>query len=161
MTHLDSHRHQSILIHRAGTAVGKAALEVALVRQNGSSDHIFCTVDNSAEAEDIITRLDVVSDHIFVSGSTTSFLRSVTEATGGRGVDLVLSTFADPNLIAASWKCLAQYGHLVQLVGWEASAKARRSDGHLHGMDILGESKTFSRVDLAQILRRRPHALQR
>ncbi|KLU87087.1 hypothetical protein MAPG_06092, partial [Magnaporthiopsis poae ATCC 64411] len=150
---------QSILIHRARTAVGKAALEIALERQSGSSDHIFCTVDNSAEAEEIITKLDVASDHIFASGSTTSFLRSVTQATNGQGVDVVLSTFADPSLVAASWKCLTQYGHLIQLVGWEASAEAQRGGDQLHGMNILRESKTFSRVDLAQLLQRRPHAL--
>ncbi|KAL8369828.1 hypothetical protein RB595_000258 [Gaeumannomyces hyphopodioides] len=150
---------QSILIHRAETPVGRAALEVALERYGSRRDQIFATVTNAAEAEEVITKFHLAGDRIFVSGSTASFLRSVTEATGGKGVDIVLSTFADPKLVAASWKCLAPYGHLVQLAGWEASPRTHSSGEQLGGIDVLRESKTFSRVDLAQVLNRRPHSL--
>ncbi|KAL8330451.1 hypothetical protein RB593_001456 [Gaeumannomyces tritici] len=150
---------QSILIHSAETPIGRAALEIALERHDDKSDDIFATVTNAAEAEEVMTKFHLASDHVFISGSTTSFLRSVTEATAVKGVDIVLSTFADPRLVEASWKCLTPYGHLIQLAGWDASPRTRDSGEQLRGIDILRDSKTFSRVDLAQVLNRRPHSL--
>lgn len=88
-------------------------------------------------------KLGIPSSHVFDSRST-SFLQSVLEATGGRGVDIVLNSLAGP-LLHASWACVAPFGKMVEL---------GKRDFLLNGTLTLKpfiQNRAFHGVDLLQI----------
>ncbi|PWY69920.1 hypothetical protein BO83DRAFT_61160 [Aspergillus eucalypticola CBS 122712] len=60
----------------------------------------------------LVHNLGIHSSHVFASRST-SFLHSVLEATGGRGVNIVQNSLAGP-LLHASWACVAPFGRMVE-----------------------------------------------
>ncbi|WYZ43619.1 hypothetical protein EsH8_VII_000055 [Colletotrichum jinshuiense] len=99
----------SVLIHSAAGGVGIAAIQVA--KMVGAV--IYCTVSKNTKAEFLVDSFGIPRHHIFNSRDAT-FLPAVLEATGGRGVDVVLNSLAG-ELLHASWKCVAMFGVFVEI----------------------------------------------
>ncbi len=95
-----------VLIHAAAGGVGLAAIEIA--RWAGAK--VIATV-GSKEKEDYVRSLGV--EHVFNSRSLT-FAAGVMEATGGRGVDIVLNSLTG-EFQSKGLEVLAPYGRFIEL----------------------------------------------
>ena len=95
-----------VLIHAAAGGVGHAA--IALGRAMGA--RLFATA--SAGKREYVRSLGV--PHVFDSREP-SFAAPLLEATGGRGVDIVLNSLTGPGFIEASLSCLGPGGRFVEL----------------------------------------------
>jgi NADPH:quinone reductase-like Zn-dependent oxidoreductase len=114
--------------------VGLAAIEVA--QEAGA--RIIATV-GSKEKEAFVRALGV--EHVF-SSRTAEFAAAVMEATGGRGVDVVLNSLSG-ELIDRGLEVLAPYGRFVEL------GKRDIYEDRPVGMRIFRKNISFHVVDLA------------
>ena len=106
---------ESVLIHAVGSGVGTAALQLARAagaRPIGTS--------RTAEKLERCERLGLDARDAIVSGPE-GFTDAANNATGGRGVDLVIDTVGG-DVLARSLSCLAPRGRIV-LVGLLAGAR--------------------------------------
>lgn len=74
----------------------------------------------------------------------SSFLPALMRVTQGRGVDVVLNSLAG-ELLHASWKCVAEFGKMVEI---------GKRDFLEHGkldMDAFGGNRAFFGVDLIRL----------
>ena len=74
--------------------------------------------------------------------------------TGGRGVDVVLNSLSG-DLLHASWKCVAEFGKLIEL-----GKRDLMAFGKLDLQHFL-PNRSYSCVDLAHMIRERPKAVGR
>ncbi|KAF9880614.1 hypothetical protein CkaCkLH20_01656 [Colletotrichum karsti] len=100
---------QSVLIHDAATGVGLAILELA--KTLGAV--IFATVRSADEASTLARNFGLPRNRIFWSTDDT-FLREITLATGGDGVDLALNTLRG-ELSHATWNSVAAFGRMIDI----------------------------------------------
>ncbi|MEZ5979753.1 MAG: SDR family NAD(P)-dependent oxidoreductase [Planctomycetota bacterium] len=94
-----------MLVHAASGGVGHAAIQLA--RRLGAN--VIATA--SSRKQGAVRALGV--EHVFDSRST-AFERQVLDATGGRGVDVVLNCLTG-DAIPASLRCLAPNGRFVEI----------------------------------------------
>lgn len=132
---------ETVLIHSAAGGVGTAAIQLA--RRAGAT--VIATA-GTQEKREYVRRMGV--EHVFDSRSL-DFSNKVLEATGGRGVDVVLNSLAG-RFIAQSLKCLAPFGRFIEL----GKADIYRN-GKL-GLERLGENVTYSVVDMDRLAAARP-----
>ncbi|WP_404384168.1 SDR family NAD(P)-dependent oxidoreductase [Caenispirillum salinarum] len=133
---------ETVLIHAASGGVGRAA--IALARAAGAT--IIATA-GTPEKRAALAALEGVA-HVFDSRSPT-FREGVMEATGGRGVDVVLNCLAGP-LLEASLDCLAPFGRFVEIGKrdlWGAGSVP---------MAALRNGTTFHVLDLDRMSREKP-----
>ena len=97
---------ERVLIHAGAGGVGLAAIQ--LVQAAGAE--VFATA--SAPKQDYLRSLGV--KHIFDS-RTTAFGQEIMEATGGKGVDIVLNSLTGEGFIDASLSCLRQEGRFIEM----------------------------------------------
>ncbi len=97
---------QRVLVHAASGGVGHAAIGIA--RMLGAE--VLATA--SATKRAYVRTLGV--RQVFDSRSTR-FAADVTEATEGRGVDVVLNSLTGEGFIEASLSCLVRGGHFVEI----------------------------------------------
>ncbi|KAJ6145233.1 hypothetical protein N7470_009128 [Penicillium chermesinum] len=102
-------RGESVLIHAGAGGTGQAAVQIS--QYLGAE--VFVTVSSDAKKRLLTTTYGIPEDHIFYSRDT-SFAVGVKNATGGRGVNLVLNSLSGDSLLA-SWDCLAPYGRFVEI----------------------------------------------
>ena len=112
---------------------------------------VYTTVGNDEKVKHLMNNLQLPRNHIF-SSRDTSFLADLMHETKGRGVDLVLNSLSG-ELLHASWKCVAEFGKLVELgkrdiVGF----------GKLE-MDIFEANRSYCCVDIAHLVRDRPEQM--
>ena len=100
---------QSILIHSAAGGVGHAAIELA--KMVGAE--IYATVGSAEKIQYLQDKFQIPKNRIFNSRND-SFLADVLRETNGVGVDIVLNSLSG-ELLHASWKCVAEFGKLVEL----------------------------------------------
>ncbi|KAK3190650.1 Mycolipanoate synthase [Lecanicillium sp. MT-2017a] len=100
---------QTVLIHSAAGGVGIAAIHVA--RWIGAD--IFATTSNEEKVELLTSEFGIPRDRIFHSRDE-SFYGEVIRATGGVGVDVVLSALTG-ELLHASWRCVAPHGIMIDI----------------------------------------------
>ncbi|KAK3687394.1 KR domain-containing protein [Podospora appendiculata] len=134
---------QTILIHSACGGIGHAAIELAKM----AGADIYCTVGSDYKREYLVEKMGIANDHIFNSRNT-SFLPDVMRATHGRGVDIVLNSLSG-ELLHASWKCVAEFGKLVEL-----GKRDLVGFGKLDLEPFLA-NRSYCCVDLAHALRER------
>ncbi|KAI1265004.1 putative polyketide synthase [Xylariaceae sp. FL1019] len=137
-------RGQSILIHSAAGGVGTAAIQLA--KMVGAD--IYCTAGSKSKIEYLINSYGLDRSHIFNSRDS-SFLPAVMQATNGRGVDVVLNSLSG-ELLHASWKCVAEFGTMVEIGKRDFRRRAKLS------MESFEQNRTFVGLDLWQISRTRP-----
>ncbi|PYI02487.1 polyketide synthase [Aspergillus sclerotiicarbonarius CBS 121057] len=135
---------QSILIHSACGGVGLAAIQIAQM----IGAQIYCTVGSEAKAQYLVQKHRIERHRIFHSRDS-SFLRDVMRATSDRGVDVVLNSLSG-DLLHASWKCVAEFGTMVEIGKRDFRRRAKLS------MEAFEANRTFVGLDLWQVSQQRP-----
>jgi KR domain/Zinc-binding dehydrogenase/Phosphopantetheine attachment site len=139
MAHVE--RKDRVLIHAAAGGVGLAAIQIA--KWMGAE---VIAIVGSKEKEDYVRSLGV--SHVFNSRSL-DFARGVMEATGGRGVDVVLNSLTG-EFIGQSLEVLAPYGRFVEI------GKRDIYENRQIGLYVFRKNLSFCAVDLAAALEERP-----
>lgn len=106
---------------------------------------------NDEKVKHLMDNLQLPRNRIFNSRDD-SFRADVLREIKGRGVDIVLNSLSG-ELLHASWKCVAEFGKLVELgkrdiVGF----------GKLE-MDIFEANRSYCCVDIAHLVRERPEQM--
>lgn len=136
-------RGQTVLIHSACGGVGLAAINVCQM----VGAEVFATVGSEEKIEFLVSQMGIPRDHIF--NSRSSFLADVLGRTSGRGVDLVLNSLAG-ELLHESWKCVAEYGMMVELGKRDLSGHGRLD------MNPFLSNRSYAGVDIFQLIVERP-----
>jgi len=89
--------------------VGLAAIQLARMLEL----EIYATVGSEEKIQFLMRNYDIPNNRIFNSRDV-SFEKGVMRETQGNGVDLVLNSLAG-ELLHASWRCVAQFGKLIEL----------------------------------------------
>lgn len=100
---------ETILIHAAAGGVGQMAIQIA--EMVGAK--ILATVGSPAKRQLLKDVYSLDEDQIF-SSRDDSFVAGVIQATGGKGVDVVLNSLAGP-LLHATWGCVGAFGRFVEI----------------------------------------------
>ena len=135
---------QTILIHSACGGVGLAAIQISQML----GAEVYCTVSNQEKRDHLMNNHDIPADHIFNSRDS-SFLRDIMSATNGRGVDVVLNSLSG-DLLHASWKCVAEFGTMIEIGKRDFRRRAKLS------MESFEQNRTFIGLDLWQVSQVRP-----
>ncbi|KAH9986166.1 KR domain-containing protein [Xylariaceae sp. FL0662B] len=127
---------QSILIHAACGGVGLAAVQMAQM----IGAEIYCTVGSQAKRDYLTDNYGIQDSHIFNSRDS-SFLPDVLRATNQRGVDVVLNSLSG-DLLIASWKCVAEFGTMVEIGKRDFQRRAKLP------MEAFEANRTFTGLEL-------------
>ncbi len=133
-------RGEKVLIHAAAGGVGQAAIQIA----QAIGAEIYATASESKR--DVIRSLGV--DHVYDSRSL-NFADEIREATGGRGVDVVLNHLAG-DFIPASISVLAPYGRFVEIGKRDIFANSKI------GLWPFRNNLSFFAVDMDRLGRDKP-----
>ncbi|KAI1821188.1 polyketide synthase [Xylaria intraflava] len=133
-------RGESVLIHSGAGALGIAAIMIA----QRACAVVYATVGSQAKKEWIVNQLGVPESHIFDSHDAASFVKGVRDATGGRGVDVILNSLTG-DLMHSSWECIAPFGRFIE-VGKRELIDAGKLD-----MSVFLRSVTFTAFDLSEM----------
>tara|TARA_R100000322_G_scaffold117349_12_gene75732 strand:- start:59337 stop:68258 length:8922 start_codon:yes stop_codon:yes gene_type:complete len=125
---------QSVLVHAGAGGVGLAALQIA--RSRGA--RLFATA-GSEEKRAYLARLGVEA---VGSSRDTSFVDTIREATGGEGIDVVLSSLPGREMIEASLDLLRPFGCYVDI------GKRDIVENTEIGMRVLHKSLSLHTVDM-------------
>ncbi|KAF4953184.1 hypothetical protein FGADI_6159 [Fusarium gaditjirri] len=130
---------ESILIHAGSGGLGIAA--IILARRIGAI--VYATVGSDVKRKYLINELSVPPSHIFNSRDST-FVQGIRNATGGRGVDVILNSLVG-DLLHDSWRCLANFGRFVE-VGKRELVDVGKLD-----MSVFLRNATFTAFDLSEL----------
>ena len=127
----DLKRGERVLVHAGAGGVGLAAIQLA----RAAGAEVFATA--SAPKQAFLRSLGV--EHVFDS-RTTAFGAEVLEATGGKGVDVVLNSLTGEGFIEASLSCLGTAGRFVEIskrgIRGEEEMAASRPDAAYSILDL-------------------------
>lgn len=135
---------ETVLIQYATGGLGLAALRIARYL----NAEIYATVGNAEKVQTLIDEFGVAEDHIF-SSRETSAVSKLMNATGNRGIDVILCSTGG-ELLHETWRCIAPMGRFID-VG--------RVDVIDHGklnLEIFQRNATFSSFDLALVYLQNP-----
>lgn len=140
---------QSVLIHSACGGVGLAAIQVCQIM----GAEIFATVDMGSEdkIQHLVNHCHVPRNRIFHSRDA-SFAVGILGDTHGRGVDVVLNTLQG-ELLHESWRCVAEYGTLIEL-----GKRDLENAGRLNMMPFTA-NRSYVGVDIHRFIRQRPEEM--
>ncbi|XXG99710.1 hypothetical protein Hte_006051 [Hypoxylon texense] len=130
---------ESVLIHSGAGGVGIAAIHIARQAQA----EIFATVSTEEKKDYLVETFGLKREQIF-SSRDISFVERVMDATGGRGVDVVLNSLSG-ELLHASWRCCAEFGRFVEI------GKREFTEGGRLEMEQFLKSATFTGFDLSSL----------
>ena len=114
---------------------------------------VYTTVGSEEKVKYLIDNFGIPRNRIFKSRDD-SFLRDVMRETKGRGVDIVLNSLSG-ELLHASWKCVAEFGKLVEL-----GKRDLVGFGKLDLEPFLA-NRSYCCVDLAHAMSQRPESVRR
>ena len=140
---------EKILIHAASGGIGQAAIQLA--KMVGAE--VFATVGSDYKKELLIKEYGIAEDHIFYSRDT-SFRPLLKEATGGKGVDVVINSLAG-DLLRESWECLAPFGRFIEIGKRDITSNTRLE------MCKFEYNCSFHSVDLTLLADQRPKIMGR
>ncbi|KAK8013161.1 lovastatin nonaketide synthase [Apiospora marii] len=132
----------TVLIHSAAGGVGQMAIQIA--QQIGA--RILVTVGSPAKRELLRDVYGLAESEMFNSRDD-SFVQGVLQATGGKGVDVVLNSLAGP-LLHASWGALNAFGRFIEIGKRDIHESTRIS------MEPFRKNVTFASVDLITMFER-------
>lgn len=135
---------ESVLIHHAATSVGQAAITIAHMR----GAEVYATVRTEEEKATLVQHHGIPDDRIFFAGSD-EFADFVLDGTNGHGVDVVLNSLTDAELLRATWKCISKFGRFVHV--------GQRDLQHI----AFERCATVSFVDVFALVQERPQKLER
>lgn len=125
-----------------------AALQVA--KMTGAE--VFATADTDDKVKYLTETFGLSRDRIFSSRDASS-ADGIMRATGGRGVDLALSSLSG-NLLHATWECVAEFGKMVEI-----RQRDMVGSGQLDLKSFLG-GRSYSGVYLDALMARKPSAVK-
>ncbi|RCI16826.1 hypothetical protein L249_1723 [Ophiocordyceps polyrhachis-furcata BCC 54312] len=137
-------RGQSVLIHSAVGGVGQAAVHIC--KMLGAE--IYATVGSETKVDYLIKNHGIPRDRIFNSRND-SFRDDLTQATDGKGVDIVLNSLSG-DLLHASWECVAKGGKMMEIGKRDILERGRLA------LNMFQDNRTFYGFDLVALLRDRP-----
>ncbi|EFE44178.1 polyketide synthase, putative [Trichophyton verrucosum HKI 0517] len=121
-----------------------ATVILSLIRLgNLQKNQIYATVGNEQKRKYLVENHQIPEDHIFDSRSA-SFFDGVMRHTNGRGVDLVLNSLSG-ELLHASWRCVAEFGRMIELGKRDIMGHAQLS------MDGFSGNRAYFGVDLFRL----------
>lgn len=135
-------RDQTVLIHSACGGVGLAAVQICQML----GVKIFLTVGTKRKVKHLVDTYGIPRNHIFSSRDLT-FVDGIMRETGGVGVDVVLNSLSG-ELLHGSWKCVAEFGCMVEL-----GLRDSRGSGRLDMMPF-GHNRSYHGVEGIQFARR-------
>ncbi|PWY91664.1 polyketide synthase [Aspergillus sclerotioniger CBS 115572] len=135
---------QSILIHSACGGVGLAAIQIAQM----IGAQIYCTVGSESKAQYLVEKHHIERERIYHSRDA-SFVPDIMRVTNQQGVDVVLNSLSG-ELLHASWKCVAEFGTMIEIGKRDFRRRAKLS------MEAFEANRTFVGLDLWQISQQRP-----
>ncbi|KHN94311.1 polyketide synthase [Metarhizium album ARSEF 1941] len=127
---------ESVLIHAAAGGVGQMAIQIA----QRAGAHIYATMGSPAKRQLLKDVYGLKEEQMF-SSRDASFAKGVMDATGGKGVDVVLNSLAGP-LLHASWACLAPFGRFLEI------GKRDIHENSKIAMDPFRRNVLFASIDL-------------
>ncbi|KAI1660867.1 polyketide synthase [Daldinia decipiens] len=130
---------ESVLIHAGSGGLGIAA--ITLARRVGAV--VYTTAGSQAKRDYLINEMGVSPSHVF-SSRDPSFVQAVMQATGGRGVDVVVNSLVG-DLMHESWRCLAEFGRFVEI------GKRELVDAGKLDMRVFLRNATFTAFDLSEL----------
>ena len=130
---------ESVLIHSGAGAFGIAA--IILAQRTGAI--VFTTVGSQSKREFLADELGVNPNHIF-SSHDPSFATQLKQATGNKGVDVVINSLVG-DLMHASWDCVARFGRFIE-VGRKELLDAGQLD-----MSVFCRNVTFAAFDFSEL----------
>lgn len=140
---------ETVLIHGAAGGVGQAAINIAQM----IGANIFATVGSAEKKRFLMTTYGIPEERIFYSRNT-SFADFLREATGNRGVDVVLNSLGGDSL-RIGWESLAPFGRFVEIGKRDIVINSRLK------MAKFANNATFASVDLAVVMQEKPRLIQR
>ncbi|KAL4896611.1 hypothetical protein BDV59DRAFT_198970 [Aspergillus ambiguus] len=135
---------ETILIHAAAGGVGQAAIQLA----QAIGAQIFVTAGSQAKKQFLMDTYGIREDRIFYSRDGT-FGPAIREATGGRGVDVVINSLAG-DLMRESWQSMASFGRFIEIGKRDITSNTGLE------MSKFDQNCTFSSVDLTLVAAERP-----
>lgn len=96
----------------------------------------------------LMNNYGIESSHIFNSRDL-SFLPAVMDATNERGVDVVLNSLSG-DLLHASWKCVAEFGTMVEIGKRDFQRRAKLA------METFEANRTYVGLELSLLIESRP-----
>lgn len=127
---------ETVLIHCAAGSVGQIAVQIAA----RAGANVLVTVGTPEKREYLKREYGIRDDKIFSSRDET-FVRDVMQATGGKGVDVVLNSLSG-TLLHASWACVKAFGRFIEI------GRRNTQEGALISMQSLSKNVLFASVDL-------------
>ena len=140
---------QSVLIHSAAGSVGLAAIQVASM----IGAEVYATVSSDEKIKILTEQFGVCPNRIFNSRDT-SFADGIKRATSGKGVDVVLNSLSG-ELLHASWRCVAEFGKMVEIGKRDLSGAAKLD------MEVFLLNRSYACVDMDRIRAVKPGVIAR
>lgn len=104
---------------------------------------VYATTSSDVKKNYLVTQFGIKPSRIFNSRDS-SFVQGIRDATGGRGVDVVLNSLVG-DLMHASWNCIADFGRFVEV------GKRELMDSGRLDMANFNRSATFVAFDLGEM----------
>lgn len=101
------------------------------------------TVGSQEKIDFVSETHDIPRDRIFNSRDE-SFKDDILKATNGKGVDVVLNSLSG-ELLHASWKCVAEYGMMVEIGKTDLIGEGRLA------MDVFEQNRGYHGVDVSKL----------
>ncbi|KAI1470380.1 polyketide synthase [Daldinia caldariorum] len=130
---------ESVLIHAGSGGLGIAA--ITLAQRIGAV--VYTTAGSQTKRDYLINEMGIPPAHIF-SSRDPSFVQAVMQATGGRGVDVVINSLVG-DLMHESWRCLGEFGRFVEI------GKRELVDAGKLDMRVFLRNATFTAFDLSEL----------
>ncbi|KAL2059966.1 hypothetical protein VTL71DRAFT_10121, partial [Oculimacula yallundae] len=130
---------ESVLIHAGAGGVGQAAVQIAKI----IGAEIFVTVGSESKRQLMKELYGIPASRCF-SSRDASFAEDIRQATGGRGVDVILNSLGG-DLLQQSWDSIAPFGRFVDI------GKTDIINNSSLPMAPFDQNVTFSAVDLVVV----------
>ncbi|KAL1883305.1 Type I Iterative PKS [Diaporthe australafricana] len=140
---------QTVLIHSACGGIGIAAIQICRV----VGAEVFVSVGTDEKIEYLMKTFDIPRNRIFNSRNS-EFLPGILRETAGKGVDVVLNSLSG-ELLHASWKCVAEFGCMIELGKRDFIGQGRLA------MEAFEENRSFFGVHMIPLCKRRPRLMRR
>ncbi|KAI1211603.1 uncharacterized protein F4807DRAFT_473071 [Annulohypoxylon truncatum] len=141
---------QTILIHSACGGIGLAAIYVC---QMIGVDKIYATVGSDEKVQYLIDTFKLPRSHIF-SSRDDRFFQSIMNETNNRGVNVVLNSLSG-ELLHASWRCVAEFGSMVEIGKRDILGQGRLE------MEPFEGNRAFFGIEMEPIIKKQPHRIRK
>ncbi|KAH8166023.1 hypothetical protein CIB48_g2204 [Xylaria polymorpha] len=141
---------QSVLIHSACGGIGLAAMYVC--RMLGV-DKIYATVGSAEKIQYLIDTFGLPRSRIF-SSRDASFFSGIMRETKENGVDVVLNSLSG-ELLHTSWKCVAEFGSMVEIGKRDFLGQGRLD------MESFEGNRAFFGIEMWPLAIKQPHRIRK